>query len=505
MDLTRRALTSLALALFCVPALSDDTAVYGRGGAILPMTEHPSIVMDEMVIQAHVSEKTTHVDCRFLFRNTGPGTTVRMGFPEAGNHLGGTDGFTTFETWVDGEPYEVSVEGPPGEPSALVWRRWRVKAVEFAAEQSRRVRVRYTVATTRDSVGGRGFEYTFGTGGSWKGPIGRAQITVALEGRFSVRPRGGLTPVAVNLFRWEATDLEPAESDSVGLYLMPPDLRIEVSGLERGYPGRVDSDGISWAPITEVAKWIGAEAAATPGGATVTYGSLTLEIFADTDKADLGGERISLPAPPVSRDSALHVPIAAGVRALGGTVSYDAALRAILISLPLTNVLEADGRIPPEPVYRTLSREFPGWAPPLEEQYAPEVWHAPREGSWLPPWMALGDFDGDGVHDLALLLLKGDETGIGIVHARGGSPAQFSWFPGSPHSTIALLDGTLFTVLQTQPPGEVAYYVDGEQTPRSGSLHLEHDALQVIAWGKAASLWYWDEVASVFKRVTIAD
>jgi hypothetical protein len=479
----------LALALLCALGLADDTAVYGKGGAIMPMVEHPSIVMDEMVVQAHVSEKTTRVDCDFLFRNTGPATTVRMGFPESGNHLGGTDGFASFETWVDDEPYEVSVEGLARDPSGG-WRRWRVKTVEFAANQTRRVRVRYAVATARDSVGGRLFSYAFGTGGSWKGPIGRAQITVELEGRFSVRTKGGLTPAAMNLFWWEATDLEPPESDSVGLYLMPPNLRVEVSGLERGYPSLIDSNGISWAPVTEVAKWLGAEVTATPASASVTYGALTLEIFADTTEAKLGEELVSLPTAPVSRDGALQVPIAAVVRALGATISYEAALRAILISLPLTDVLEADGRIPPGPVYRTLSRDFPGWAPPREEQYAPQVWGAPREGSWLPPWVARGDFDNDGVADFALLLLKGQQMGLGIVHRAGDSPAEF---------------GTLFTVLRTQPPGEVAYYVDGEQTPKSGRLQLEHDALQVVAWGKAASLWYWNEAASAFKSVAIGD
>ena len=88
------------------PALANDTAIQGVGGAVSAMEEHPSVVMEEMEVAIDLYPERAEVECAYLFRNTGPAVTVQMGFPEAGNRTEkGTrpKGFTAFRTTVDGE------------------------------------------------------------------------------------------------------------------------------------------------------------------------------------------------------------------------------------------------------------------------------------------------------------------------------------------------------------------------------------------------------------------
>jgi hypothetical protein len=82
-------LVLLLLAITPRPVRADDGAVLGEGGAMAPMREHPSIRMvSERVVADLTLEGPDVVDCVFRFRNEGPATTVRMGFPESS---GGTD------------------------------------------------------------------------------------------------------------------------------------------------------------------------------------------------------------------------------------------------------------------------------------------------------------------------------------------------------------------------------------------------------------------------------
>jgi len=153
------------LLLSLAPACANDTAIWGVGGAIRPMQEHPSIAMEKMDLRIHIYRETGRAECHYVFHNTGSATTVRMGFPETVGPVrkGRRIGFLRFSTTVDGRPVPARIEGGLVE-GPVHTSRWRVKTVRFEAGQRRRVGVSYTSA----------LGITLGTGGApvWMPPGG---------------------------------------------------------------------------------------------------------------------------------------------------------------------------------------------------------------------------------------------------------------------------------------------------------------------------------------------
>jgi hypothetical protein len=184
MTRSTRVLAYLALALLCAPAYADDAAIEHVGGALQPMADHPSVVMESMTVDVSLTVETAAVDCAFAFRNSGPSTTVQVGFPESHSGEVGSNepgGFTTFKTWVDGKDVPTTKEGLRVSNDRDSWQRWRVKKVTFAAGQTRHIRVTYSAPTGADITGNRFFSYRVGTGGSWKGPIGKVTVRVTVR------------------------------------------------------------------------------------------------------------------------------------------------------------------------------------------------------------------------------------------------------------------------------------------------------------------------------------
>ena len=90
-----------------MPARADGAAMQGVGGTVALMKEHPSVVMERMLVDADVDPKLAKMQCEFTFRNTGRATRVLMGFPESGNSEAPgkgkqPPGFLTFAAVVGG-------------------------------------------------------------------------------------------------------------------------------------------------------------------------------------------------------------------------------------------------------------------------------------------------------------------------------------------------------------------------------------------------------------------
>jgi hypothetical protein len=495
------------------PALADDTAVQGVGGAIRPMNEHPSIVMEKMDVTIDLYPSQAKVECRFLFHNTGPAVAVRIGFPESGNQAQRGKlpaGFLTFSTTVDGKPVPTRIEGFSLNEATGTWQRWRVKAVRFAAGHTRRVTVRYTAPLGMWSVGpGRFFTYKVTTGDSWKGPIGNVHMLI--RGHYSPDRAWLSAPsyfrrTGPTTFEWTARNLKPAE-DVYLSYSLGADVRVAGETMEVGYqpPYPYVRDGEVWVPVQMLAGWLRADTDTTRSRVTLVKGDRSVTIRRGSKWLDENGHRVALRQSIRASHGALLAPLLSVARGLGATVAYDPTTRATDINFAFLNFLPKPG-----PGQRSPFTAMPeGFAPAELSEYDPTVLADLRKQGIAHPWVCLGDFNGDGFKDIALFVQKKsfatpDELGVLILPGDAFGWQDFSRLDGSP-GVHRSAPGRLITVLHTHPPGEVAYYQEGETSAKSGRLQLPHDAVEVIAWGKATSLYYWDDAAKSYKSVITSD
>lgn len=177
----------LLLALWAGAAGANDGGI-SYGGSPRLLEGHPSVSMQSEVIRMTVGADKATVDCRFVFRNSGPACRVRMGFPDqargADNPEEDSEGgpapktkpqsaFTSFRSYVDGKPV----------PTELIhggnW--WHAKVVAFPAHRTVNVRDVYTVPLGGQIID-RGSmsetSYILHAGSSWHGPIGRSEVDV---------------------------------------------------------------------------------------------------------------------------------------------------------------------------------------------------------------------------------------------------------------------------------------------------------------------------------------
>ncbi|MFI5385265.1 MAG: DUF4424 family protein [Fimbriimonadales bacterium] len=173
-------LTGLLLsAAYAIPA--DDTAVDGIGGNIKMMKGHPTIRMVSEDVRVKLPQAT--VRAVFVFHNDGPATTVKIGFPESGTGYDhGTRRnslFGYFRSYVDGKRIKVKREGNLHvEEEDNSYHIWWTKSVHFGRHQTRVIVDEYKGGIGGDTTNHAFFTYVMSTGGSWKGNIKRARITV---------------------------------------------------------------------------------------------------------------------------------------------------------------------------------------------------------------------------------------------------------------------------------------------------------------------------------------
>jgi hypothetical protein len=511
----KRALLVVSLLALAATTQSraDDAAIQGVGGAIQPMAEHPSVVMEKMQVSIDLWPDRAGVDCFFVFRNTGPATTVQMGFPESGSDSGrwrgGVGGFTAFATWVDGRPVPTVIEGETSQAGS--WERWRVKSVRFARGQQRRVRVRYSAKTGDDISGRRFFAYRIGSGASWKGPIGRVQVFLQVSydrarWQFAVPP--GFRRIGPGRYEFARRAYEPSARDEILISYLPIYYSAGLYGGPGMYGpplfGRQTTAGVAiFVPVRYLARWLGAELTLSRSSVTLVLGRRQLTIRPGESWMRAGGQRVPLPAAPLLEGGCLFVPVRPLGVALGAEVAYLPAERTARVSSPLSKALSAVlTKDQMQMLYGEYESGSPlmGFAPPDNERYSPEALRFASSQSPPQPWLAAGDFDGDGAVEAALFLGKRDRRGLGLLEVDHDG--------ARPHLTLLVAEAdrvTIPVVLRTHPPGLVEYWQEGETTPKSGRLDLRRDGFEVISVGKAATLFYWDPRRQTYEHVTTAD
>ncbi|OGR46116.1 MAG: hypothetical protein A2X37_06400 [Elusimicrobia bacterium GWA2_66_18] len=194
MNHKRILLFGLGIAAWLLPVqcFADDGAVDIAGGSARLMAEHPAISMsDEYVLITMLPDKY-RVKAEFHFYNAGPSTTVAVGFPADGwgPEASASDDFLYFKTWVNGQIVSTKnipnfVEGyvAPLEEDMKTGTSYyfKVKYVDFPARSTTTSVVEYEAPYGRSSDGGSWVPYDYGTGGSWKGPIGKASFDIRFD------------------------------------------------------------------------------------------------------------------------------------------------------------------------------------------------------------------------------------------------------------------------------------------------------------------------------------
>jgi hypothetical protein len=505
----------IALMLALVPAGradADDSAIQGVGGAIQLMDEHPSVVMEQMQAAIHLSPDRGRVDCLLVFHNTGPRTSVRMGFPEEGTDEGrplhGRVGFTTFATWVDGRRVPTAIEGETS--SAGSWERWRVKTVQFSTAQRRRVRVRYSARTGDDISGRHYFAYRTGSGASWKGPIGRARISLQVSydrARWQLSVPAGFRQLSQGRYEFARRGYEPSARDEVIISFLPVFYAVGSDGgggqsAPSVFGGQTAGGMAIFVPVRDLARWLGAELAYSRPAATLTLGRHEVTARPGESRMQVGGQRVPLTAAPVVEDDRMFVPLRPVAAALGVPVTYLAARRTALLSLSLGKALSevlAKDQLDRLFGYSPRNSTLMGFAPPQDHRYLPEALQFASRQSLPRPWLAARDFDGDHAVEVALFLEKRDTRGLALLEVDPSEDPRLMLLTTEPNR------GPIAVVLRSRPPGSVEYWQEGEAAPKLARFDLKHDGFEVIAVGKATTLFYWDARLAAYQHVTTAD
>jgi hypothetical protein len=493
-------LVTSVLVLFTGVARANDTAIWGVGGAIRPMQEHPSIVMENMDLRVDIYPEIGRARCDYVLHNIGPATTVRMGFPETvtGPRAGRPRGFLSFATTVDGHAVPARVEGVLVR-GAWDTTRWRVKTVRFRAGQRRRIQVSYTseLGITLTNKQRRVFSYKIQTGASWKGPIGSVRVRVFghydpnrnwLEAGPQFRQTGPTS------FEWSTRNLEPKEELYFRYY--GDDIALTLSGrrvhwLEYRGTYAYIRDGQAWLQVRMAAEALRAEVEARAGEVVLTRGARVVRLRPGSRAMVRNGEAVRMAKAPYVRRGRLMVPLRPVAVALGAQVTFDARRR--LTDLSATALQE--------PMYRelldhsSLLAQLQGYAPPELSEFDPAM-----AASTSRPWVCTGDFDGNGIPDAAFLLRNGDELRAGAL-VRYDRSWTFVWLPH--REQVAMRPGSVRTVLQLRKPGEVVGWTPDDAKQPLGPLALAHDSIELVIPGKPTVLCYWDAQVKQLRSGTV--
>lgn len=174
----------LLVSLLQLPVRANDSAVIGAGGRWKRQGSGKTSVrmVKESVLLTLDQINSYTVQADFEFKNLGPATTVKMGFPEDG--FGDIDNkafktrsaFNDFETRVDGQ--KTAVTRLPAAIDEEEYTAFWVKSVSFKRGQTRKIQVKYRApyGSIADPVN-TSCSYDF-TGGNWFGTVEQSVLTV---------------------------------------------------------------------------------------------------------------------------------------------------------------------------------------------------------------------------------------------------------------------------------------------------------------------------------------
>lgn len=131
-----------------------------------------------------------------------------------------------------------------------------------------------------------------------------------------------------------------------------------------------------------------------------------------------------------------------------------------------------------------LKKNLPGYSVPTVADKKND-WKTFTTPAQLPPVHVIGDFNGDKMPDIALLLKKHDDTGAFVITHQVG-PGEFQ------HIVLAAEIENLSTMgISGLKAGESFEGITGKTSQRE-KMTLKNDAVSFFAFESAGSVFYWD-------------
>lgn len=327
---------ALWLLFICSYVKADDGAIFGIGGTVAPMKQHPTVRMVRERVDIKLHKDGAVVRCRFVFRNEGPATIVKMGFPEqAIGDIGSIkkSAYGYFRSWVDGKKANVRFV-PSARTYTTVYRAWHVKAVPFMANQTRIVEDEYSSEYGGDASDNKWFSYILRSGKNWKGSIGEAVISVDGSEIWSYRyPKpDNIYPHYVRKGKnivWKLRNLEPDKDITINLNRR---WKIMWSVLGNNSLFYIDDEelfgkhGIAMVSGCEVRTSLNATIVGTKmsDGVRFSYGSHNLVLRPGSRTALLDRKsKVTLPHKPYMMNGSLSIPILTVAKLLGLEIVKD--------------------------------------------------------------------------------------------------------------------------------------------------------------------------------------
>jgi len=169
--------------LFAISGLlfANDTYIEVSGGSLADYSnlknENIQMIAETIKLTLYNEYYTTEV--YFVFKNEGPGQSIKVGFPQW--HRGTTQlsNFIDFECTVNGviTPFEeIITNNPKPHYRHLIINKWFVRDVFFESISLTTTSIKYSVPY---GSYGNGAEYLYGTGSTWKGNISKVNIIIS--------------------------------------------------------------------------------------------------------------------------------------------------------------------------------------------------------------------------------------------------------------------------------------------------------------------------------------
>ncbi|MHB1458061.1 MAG: stalk domain-containing protein [Armatimonadota bacterium] len=347
----KRLIITLILLLICATSQADDSAARGLGGTVAPMKKHPTIHMVSEKVDVKLGWEGARVRCRFVFKNEGTATIVKMGFPEHTYGFGPKhrSEYKHFRSWVDGK--KIRTQFIPSETNSISssYRAWNVKNVYFNRDQTRIIEDEFDSPYGDTSTGETWFQYILRSGKNWKGSIGDAVITIDASDIWSYwRPEPNMEyPTFVRKSKriiWRLRDLEPERDIHIDLkpvwtlYLGDPKAGRK---LDIDDPRLFGKHGIAMVNAGNMHQWFQAEMVGKKPGEGVKisyyYGMRYIIIRPGSTTALVDGKtQITLPSKPYMKHDHIYIPILTIAKALKAQVVVNKGRGTIAIKESIT-------------------------------------------------------------------------------------------------------------------------------------------------------------------------